>query len=151
MCRGRPCWEPAGTLASPEAGWEAGDDAARRELCFFLRNSALRLEFLLFVEGLTFFLVRASGKGAEALISLVSREKEKVESILREKVKALPWLANVWQKAKHWDPKEDSSPCSVAAVIFTSSSELKKSVEEHRMEHVAAFTLVNHILGIKGL
>ena len=110
MCRGRPCWEPAGTLASPEAGWEAGDDAARRELCFFLRNSALRLEFLLFVEGLTFFLVRASGKGAEALLSLVSREKEKVESILREKVMALPWLANVWQKAKHWDAKEESSP-----------------------------------------
>ena len=25
-----PCWEPAGTLATPEAGWEADDDAGRR-------------------------------------------------------------------------------------------------------------------------
>ena len=58
------------------------------ELCFFFRNSALLLAFLLFVEGLTFFLVRASGRGAEAWLSLVSRAKEKVESILREKLKA---------------------------------------------------------------
>ena len=71
------------------------------ELCFFFRNSALLRAFLLFVEGLTFFLVRASGKEAEAWLSLKSREKEKVESILREKLKALPWLANAWQKAKH--------------------------------------------------
>ena len=61
-------------------------------------NSAIRLTFLLFVEGLNFFLVRAPGKAAEATLSLVSREKEKVESISREKVKArklsmkaLPW------------------------------------------------------------
>ena len=65
--------------------------------CFFFRNSALRLAFLLCVEGLNFFLVR----GAELLLSLVSREKEKVESILMEKEKALPWLANAWQTAKH--------------------------------------------------
>ena len=110
------------------------------ELCFFFRNSALLLAFLLFVEGLTFFLVRASGRGAEAWLSLVSREKEKVELILREKLKALPWLANAWQKAKHCDAREESSPCSEAAVIFTSSSESKKSVEEHKIEHVAAFT-----------
>ena len=55
------------------------------------------------MEGLTFFLVRASGETAEALPSLVSKEKERVEleSNLREKVKALPWLTNVWQRAKH--------------------------------------------------
>ena len=35
------------------------------ELCFFFRNSALLRAFLLFVEGLTFFLVRASGETAE--------------------------------------------------------------------------------------
>ena len=29
--RGRPCWEPAGTLATPEAGREADDDGDRRE------------------------------------------------------------------------------------------------------------------------
>ena len=73
------------------------------ELCFFFRNSALLRAFLLFVEGLTFFLVRASGERPEALLSLVSKEKERVEleSILREKLKALPWLTNVWQRARH--------------------------------------------------
>ena len=72
-------------------------------LCFFFRNSALLRAFLLFVKGLTFFLVRASGEREEALLSLVSKEKERVEleSILREKVKALPWLTNVWQRARH--------------------------------------------------
>ena len=83
------------------------------ELCFFFRNSAFLLAFLLFVEGLTFFLVRASGKEAEAWLSLKSREKEKVESILREKLKALPWLANAWQKTKHCDAREESSPFSL--------------------------------------
>ena len=73
------------------------------KLCFFFRNSALLLAFLLFVEGLTFFLVRASGETADALPSLLSKEKERVEleSILREKVKALPWLTNFWQRARH--------------------------------------------------
>ena len=75
----------------------------RVELCFYFRNSALLRAFLLFVKGLTFFLVRASGEREEALLSLVSKEKERVEleSILREKVKALPWLTNVWQRARH--------------------------------------------------
>ena len=82
---------------------EGTSGCCTEELCFFFRNSALLRAFLLFVEGLTFFLVRASGKRAEALPSLVSKEKERVEleSILREKVKALPWLTNVWQRAKH--------------------------------------------------
>ena len=73
------------------------------ELCFFFRNSALLRAFLLFVEGLTFFLVRASGERPEALLSLVSKEKERfeLESILREKVKAMPRLTNVWLRARH--------------------------------------------------
>ena len=72
-------------------------------LCFFFRNSALLWAFLLFVEGLTFFLVRASGERPEALLSLVSKEKERfeLESILREKVKAMPRLTNVWRRARH--------------------------------------------------
>ena len=75
----------------------------RVELCFYFRNSALLRAFLLFVEGLTFFLVRASGETADALPSLLSKEKERVELelILREKVKALPWLTNFWQRARH--------------------------------------------------
>ena len=86
-----------------EADTLEGTSTCTLELCFFFRNSALLLAFLLFVEGLTFFLVRASGRGAEALLSMVSKEKERVEleSILREKVKALPWLISVWQRAKH--------------------------------------------------
>ena len=48
----------------------------RVELCFYFRKSALLRAFLLFVEGLTFFLVRASGEREEALLSLVSKEKE---------------------------------------------------------------------------
>ena len=75
------------------------------------------------MEGLIFFLVL----GARALPPLVSREKEKLELILREKLKALPWLASAWQKAKHWDAKEEPSPHMVSAVvIFTISSEEKK-------------------------
>ena len=69
-------------------------------LCFFFRNSALLRAFLLFVEGLTFLLVSASGKRAEPLLSL-EKERVELESILREKVKALPWLTNVWQRARH--------------------------------------------------
>ena len=100
---------------------EGTSGCCTEELCFFFRNSALLRAFLLFVEGLTFFLVRASGRGAEAWFSLVSREKEMVELILREKLKALPWLANAWQKAKHCDAREESSPCSEAAVISSLS------------------------------
>ena len=39
--------------------------------------------------------------GVTALKPLLSREKENLESMLREKLKALPWLASAWQKAKH--------------------------------------------------
>ena len=45
---------------------------------FFFRNCALRLAFLLCVEGLVFFRVT----GAKAWPSLVSREKEKEDPIL---------------------------------------------------------------------
>ena len=93
--------EDFGGLGTGEADRHEGAPDCTGGLCFFFRNSALRLAFLLCVEGLTFFLVRASDKRVEALLSLVSRLKEKVESILREKLKALPWLANAWQKAKH--------------------------------------------------
>ena len=93
-----------------------------RPSSFFFRNCALRLAFLLCVEGLGFFRVT----GAKAWPSLVSREKLKVDPILREKLKAFPWPASAWQKAKHWDAREVSSSQSVAAAIFTFSSELRK-------------------------
>ena len=56
--------------------------------CFLCRNAALRLAFLLSVDGLDFFLVLPVVAKARPL-SLVSREKEKVELIVREKLKAL--------------------------------------------------------------
>ena len=95
--------------------------------CFLFRNWALRLAFRLFAEGLIFFLVTG---GVTTLKPLLSREKENLESMLREKLKALPWLASAWQKAKHWEVREDSSSHIVAAAIFTFSSELRKLVQE---------------------
>ena len=71
----------------------------------FFRNSALRLAFLLIAEGL--FLLTASA--AVSKLSLVSREKAKVEPMVSENVKDLFWLANAWQKSMHWEAKEEST------------------------------------------
>ena len=77
----------------------AGESEAEDEekLSFFLKNSSLRLAFLLWVEGLVRFFPRVE----LTLLSRVSREKEKEELMLREKLKSFPWLASVWQKARH--------------------------------------------------
>ena len=37
----------------------------------------------------------------EGAISLVAREKEKLDPREREKEKAVPWLASAWQKSMH--------------------------------------------------
>ena len=58
--------------------------------CFLCRNASFRLAFLLSVDGLDFFLVLPVVAKARPL-SLVSREKEKLELIVREKLKAKPW------------------------------------------------------------
>ena len=48
---------------------------------------------------------------------LVSREKKEVPRV-REKLKAWPWLARVWQKARHWvDMEEETSSHIVASII----------------------------------
>ena len=65
---------------------------------FLLRNSILRLAFLLCVEGLSFFL--STGSAASALL-LVSKEKEKLVPMFREKWKVLPWVASAWQNSMH--------------------------------------------------
>ena len=77
----------------------AGESEAEDEekLSFFLMNSSLRLAFLLWVEGLVRFFPRVEF----TLLSRVSREKEKEELMVRLKLKALPWLVSVWQKARH--------------------------------------------------
>ena len=80
--------------------------------CFFSKNSFLRLAFLLRVEGLLFFLV----PGDKGTLPLVSREKEKMEPMETEKLKATPWLLSAWQKSKHLEAKLGS--LSPTAVIF---------------------------------
>ena len=66
---------------------------------FFFKNSSLRLAFLLLVDGLgIFFWVALLLVSKAGTFSLVSREKEKVEPMEREKLKAKPWPANTWQQ-----------------------------------------------------
>ena len=77
---------------------------------FIFRKSALRLKFLRCIEGLFLFTAFAAG----CKVSVVSNEKVKVEPTVSEKVKVLFWLASAWQKAMHWDAKEEFT----AAVIF---------------------------------
>ena len=110
------------TVGAGEADMEEVALEGDKDSCFLFRNWALRLAFRLFAEGLVFFLVT---KGVTGLTSLLSRQKEKLEPILREKLKAWPWLASAWQKAKHCMAREDPSPHIVSAVIFTLSFELK--------------------------
>ena len=110
----------------PPAGVSATDGEGETKLSFFFRNSSLLLAFLLWVEGLILFLSTVDF----ALIPLVSKEKEK-EVLVSLKLKALPWSARVWQKARHWDTKEES----ISAAIFTCSSELRKSQKDQRACH----------------
>ena len=68
---------------------------------FLFRNFSLLAAFRLRVEGLDFFFLL----GKAAADSLASMEKVKVEPRVTVKEKALPWLARVWQRARHWDAK----------------------------------------------
>ena len=111
-------------------------------LCFLLRNSALRLAFLLRVEGLGFFLADAillmSKFGTS---SLVSREKLKSGPSTRENLKALPWLVSAWQKSKHLVAKEAS--LSPTAVIFQETSELKIIWRDQMITHASSLNAVD--------
>ena len=73
--------------------------------CFLFRNSSLRLAFLLWVEGLCFFLVPVLFTS----FLLVSKAKEKMDPMEREKLIAWPWLASDWQNAMHSETREESS------------------------------------------
>ena len=72
---------------------------------FLFRKSALRLKFLRCVEGLFLFTAFA----ADCKVSLVSKEKAKVEPMVSEKVKDLFWLVSAWQKSMHLADKEEST------------------------------------------
>ena len=54
------------------------------------------------VEGLSFFFffILPSVSKAKAFF-MVSMEKEMEEPMLRENLKAMPWLVNVWHKSRH--------------------------------------------------
>ena len=83
---------------------------------FFFKKSSLRLAFLLRVDGLAFFFFLILSK-AKGVLCLVSREKEKVEPMLREKLISIPWLVSAWQKSKHLMAKEElASPIAVILV-----------------------------------
>ena len=86
---------------------------------FFFKKSSLRLAFLLRVEGLAFFFFFFFVAKAKGAFCLVSKEKEKVELMVREKLISMPWLVSDWQKARHLMAREESvSPTAVILVYF---------------------------------
>ena len=111
--------------------WRRSDDAAGEGRClkglaedsgaglsFFCKNSSLRLVFLLMVEGLSrFFGVGLTLESKEGAISLVAREKEKLDPREREKEKAIPWLASAWQKSMHLMAKGESTSVEGAVIV----------------------------------
>ena len=90
------------------------------------RNSARRLAFLLIEEGL--FLLTALA--AEGKLSLVSKEKAKVDPMVREKVKYLSWLASAWQKSMHLAAKEEST---TAIFLFYLNQENQGEDQKHML------------------
>ena len=69
---------------------------------FLLRNSILRLAFLLCVlRGFPSFLAQVQLPARARALLLVSKEKEKVVPMFREKWKVLPWVASAWQNSMH--------------------------------------------------
>ena len=64
---------------------------------FLLRKMSLLLALRRRVEGLDFFLTFSAGMTTP----LDSMEKMKVGPAVREREKVRPWLARVWQKARH--------------------------------------------------
>ena len=104
-------WSHLNSKFSSEASW-LGSTSASTEMDFFIKNSCLRLAFLLSVDGLFFVLA-----GKVSLPSLASKEKVKVELMVRENLNFLPWLASAWQKSMHLVAKEVSSPLEGAVII----------------------------------
>ena len=88
---------------------------------FFFRNCSFLLAFLLKVEGLGFFLARGVG---DFSFPMVSRERVKVEPIVREKVKGVPLSTSAWQSSRHFDFRLGST--SLTAAIFWISSQSVK-------------------------
>ena len=81
---------------------------------FFRKNSSLLLALRLKVDGVFFFFFAEE----EAASPLVSKEKEKLVPIFREKEKDEDLPASIWQKSRHWDARKASSFTGIVA-IFT--------------------------------
>ena len=81
------------------------------------RNCFLRLAFLFLVEGLVLF-VPVLGMGRGTVLPPESREKEKVLPMVRENLKALPWLFSAWQRARHLLAREESFSLTAAILAY---------------------------------
>ena len=83
---------------------------------FLFRNSCLRFAFLLRVDGLFLgpCLVLA---GKVSLLSFVSKEKVKVEPMVRTNLKSLPCFASAWQKSMHLVSREESRPFEGVVIV----------------------------------
>ena len=55
---------------------------------------------------------------AKGTLGLVSREKAKVEPMLREKLISMPWLVSVWQKSKHLMAKGELASSTAVILVY---------------------------------
>ena len=76
------------------------DEGASAVSAFLGRNCSFLLAFLLRVEGLGFFLAQMAERSS---FPLVSRERVKLEPMVREKVKGVPLSTSAWQRSRHLD------------------------------------------------
>ena len=65
------------------------------------------------VDGVFFFFFAEE----EAASPLVSKEKEKLVPIFREKEKDEDLPASIWQKSRHWDARKASSFTGTVAIF----------------------------------
>ena len=98
-------------VACDEDVGKVGGGAGEGGFIFSMYFSFL-FKFLLWVEGLGFFLVLVA---AGASFSWVAREKEKEVPRVREKLKVLLWLASAWQNSRHLLAKP---------LLFTSAADI---------------------------
>ena len=109
-------WSHWNVWFSAKACWLVSKSAwfsSEERVDFFSRNCFRRLAFLFLVEGLVLFF---PALGIGTVLSLESKEKEKVLLMVRENLKALPWLFSAWQRARHLLAREESF--SLTAAIF---------------------------------
>ena len=92
-----------------ETGLETGAVEA-----FFCKNCSLLLALRLKVDGVCFFFFFVEGKSPSPL---VSKEKEKLVPIFREKEKDSDLPTCNWQKSRHWDAYKASSFTGVVAIF----------------------------------